>query len=359
MSQYFLEYIWLDGSNPQKVRSKTKIVSAKSPEKIKISNWNFDGSSTGQAETSKSELVLHPVSRKVQHKDPFKENGFLVMCEVYNLDMTPHRSNTRSKLYNLIQENDMGDNCMFGFEQEYIIYDRETNRPLGWPRDGFPRPQGDYYCGVGGGNVSGREFTDHHTRLCLDAGLDYGGTNAEVMLGQWEYQIGPVYASSGSDQLWISRWILDRLSESYNYYIEFHPKPFVGNDWNGSGMHVNFSTSEMREDMSLKKELAIEACESLSRRVSNHMEVYGVGNDLRLTGDNETCSINDFKWGIGDRTASIRIPSSINDDTTPGYIEDRRPSSNADPYEVCYQLIKTIVFSGEPISELMELSVSK
>jgi len=346
MNQYFLEYIWLDGSYPQNLRSKTKIVYAKSEDKIKISNWNFDGSSTGQAITSESELIIAPVSRKVKYKDPFRENGFLVMCEVYNLDMSPHVSNTRSKLYDLTQTSDEANGCMFGFEQEYIIYDRNTDRPLGWPKDGFPKPQGDYYCGVGGGNISGRNFVEQHTKFCLDIGLDYGGTNAEVMLGQWEYQIGPVYAADGSDQLWISRWVLQRLSELYNYRIEFHPKPLVGKDWNGSGMHVNFSTKEMRDDMDNKRDLSIKACELLSERVDDHIKVYGKDNDLRLTGDNETCSILDFKWGIGDRTASIRIPSSVSDTTTPGYIEDRRPASNANPYDVCFMLIETIVFTN-------------
>jgi len=201
---------------------------------------------------------------------------------------------------------------MYGFEQEYIIYDRETNQPLGWPREGYPRPQGDYYCGVGGDNVSGRDFVNQHAELCIEAGLSFTGINAEVMLGQWEYQIGPVKALDGSDQLWISRWILERLSEQFNYYIEFHPKPFKGNDWNGSGMHVNFSTESMREDMDNKRDLVFEACERLGKAIDDHISVYGVDNDLRLTGANETCSIKEFKYGIGDRTASIRIPFSIN-----------------------------------------------
>lgn len=366
MSQYYIEYIWLDGSNPQQLRSKTKVVSAKSIEKEKkIPNWNFDGSSTGQSDTSKSELILVPTSSRVKYKDPFRENGFLVMCEVFNPDMTPHSTNTRSQLRNLIEDNDIEDNCMFGFEQEYIIFDRNAPRlfhleenkaefnGLGWPVNHYPRPQGDYYCGVGANNVIGRDFVDEHAALCLKSGIKYGGSNAEVLLSQWEYQVGPVYGLDGSDQLWISRWILHRLSEKYGYMISLHPKPFVGNRWNGSGMHVNFSTSEMREDMSLKKELAIEACELLSKSISEHIEVYGEDNNLRLTGENETCSIDEFRWGIGDRTASIRIPSSINDDFTPGYIEDRRPASNADPYQICYQLIKSVVFSGVAVSEIM------
>jgi len=342
MKTFFLEYIWLDGNTPQKLRSKTKIVKAKNEDKIKLSNWGFDGSSTNQAETSKSEMVLVPVNK---FKDPFRENGFLVMCEVYNIDMTPHSSNKRHQLEETLKISD--EKTMYGFEQEYIIYDRETDKPLGWPKDGFPRPQGDYYCGVGGSNVSGRKFVDRHADLCLEAGLSFTGINAEVMLGQWEYQIGPVLALDGSDQLWISRWILERVSEEFNYFIEFHPKPFRGNDWNGSGMHVNFSTESMRENLENKKQLVIEACEKLGDVIEEHINVYGIDNEFRLTGANETCSIKEFKYGIGDRTASIRIPFSVNDDETPGYLEDRRPASNANPYEICNMMIKTICIGVE------------
>jgi glutamine synthetase len=337
MKTFFLEYIWLDGNSPQQLRSKTKVVEAKNEDKIKLSNWNFDGSSTSQAETSKSELILNPVNK---FKNPFLENGFLVMCEVYYPDGKRHETNNRSTLVDSVREFDQ--KTMYGFEQEYIIYDMETGKPLGWPQDGYPRPQGDYYCGVGANNVSGRQFVEEHTKLCLAAGLKISGINAEVMLGQWEYQIGPVDALSGSDQLWISRWILNRLSEKYGYRIELDPKPFLGNDWNGSGMHVNFSTEEMREDLDCKYDLVVQACKKLSENIESHIEVYGKNNQNRLTGANETCSINEFRWGVGDRTASIRIPYSIKDDVTPGYLEDRRPASNADPYQVCNVLIQTI-----------------
>ena len=342
MKNYFLEYIWLDGNSPQKLRAKTKVVSLS--QELNLTNWknfvkrwNYDGSSTNQAETSKSELILNPVNL---FKDPFRQNSFLVMCEVLNVDGTPHSTNKRNQLEAVCD--DLDDETMYGFEQEYILYNKSTRKPVGWPSEGFPRPQGDYYCSVGSDNVDGRDFVEEHMSLCLEAGLSFTGINAEVMLGQWEYQIGPVYALDGSDQLWISRYIMERLSEKYGYYVELHPKPYVGNDWNGSGMHVNFSTKEMREDLKNKEELVIEACKKLGENISKHIEVYGIDNHLRLTGANETCSINQFKFGIGDRTASIRIPYSIQDSTTPGYLEDRRPASNADPYEICKVMIETI-----------------
>lgn len=359
---FHLEYIWLDGNKPQHLRSKTKIIKSKTHKVIstmyqeykaditKVSKWNFDGSSTEQAETSKSELILVPVN---VFMDPFKpEKGLLILCEVEYPNGEAHPSNTRAKLRETVEKFD--DETMYGLEQEYIIYDKQTRKPLGWPVDEydpmtgklvttFPnKPQGDYYCGVGGDNVKGRDFVEEHSYLCEYAGLEIGGINAEVMLGQWEYQIGPVYALDGSDQLWISRYILERLTERYNYYIVLHPKPYVGNDWNGSGMHINFSTKTMRQDLANKKELVIEACKKIGENIKEHIDVYGIDNHLRLTGANETSSINEFKYGIGDRTASIRIPSSITDKTTPGYLEDRRPASNADPYEMVEVMIRTV-----------------
>ena len=353
-----LEYIWLDGSYPQQIRSKTKIVEKEvttlfssseipvTPETIfkswkenpdTLPLWNFDGSSTGQAETSKSELLLKPVNIFI---DPFKSNGFIVVSEVMNIDMTPHETNKRAKMVETLNKYD--DETMYGLEQEYFIYDSKTNKPIGWPKEGFPAPQGPYYCSVGGNNVAGRDFVEEHTTLCEIANLQISGINAEVALGQWEYQIGPVYAKEGSDQLWVSRYILERLSEKYGYYIALEPKPYHGQEWNGSGMHVNFSTKEMREDLKNKKKLVIEACERLGEKIEEHIDVYGPNNEHRLTGANETCSIKEFRYGIGDRTASIRIPSSINDKTTPGYLEDRRPASNGDPYEIIQRMVKTI-----------------
>lgn len=352
MSKIKLEYIWLDGSNPQQLRGKTKIVTLEDNQ-ISLSNvvksykngdlkapiWNFDGSSTYQAETSNSELLLHPVNYFI---NPFIKDSVLVLCEVTHTDNTPHKSNTRNQMVESAKSFD--DESMWGWEQEYFIFDNFTNKALGWPMEqgAFPKPQGDYYCSVGSQNVKGRDFVEEHTDLCLKAGLSIGGVNAEVALGQWEYQIGPVNAIDGSDQLWISRYLLYRLGEKYNYKIDIDPKPFKGNDWNGSGMHANFSTKTIREDKKNKKEIATEMCKKLEAKHKEHIELYGVGNEHRLTGKNETSSMEKFGWGIGDRTKSIRIPSSINDPNAVGYIEDRRPSSNGDPYLIVDRMLKTL-----------------
>lgn len=365
----YLEYIWLDGNNPQHLRSKTKIINRKGKFSGPIDEvcdhlkkniedlpiWNFDGSSTNQATTKDSELLLKPVNVFI---DPFKKNGILVMCEVLYTNMVEHKTNKRYKLIRTVDQIDK--DSMFGWEQEYIIFDKKTNHPIGWEntKEGYDmREQGDFYCAVGSKNVAGREFVYEHTELCHKAGLKVSGINFEVLLGQAEYQIGPVDAVDGSDQLWISRYILERLSEKYNYYIELDPKPFKGDKYNGSGMHVNFSTKEMRTDMKNKKKLVLEACEKLGKLTKEHIKVYGINNEHRLTGSNETCSINEFRYGIGDRTASIRIPSSINDLKSQGYFEDRRPASNGDPYQIAERMIRTICndMTNKKLEDIVEI----
>lgn len=347
-----LEYIWLDGAKTQQLRAKTKIIKSEwntedllnqyKSGNLMAPNWNFDGSSTYQAETSKSELILVPKNYFI---NPFSKDSILVICEVYNTDGTPHESNTRAKMIDTLEKYD--DETMYGWEQEYFIFDQKTGRPAGWPTNGNPREQGEYYCAVGANNVSGREFVEEHADLCIAAGISISGINAEVALGQWEYQVGTVTAEEGADQLWVSRYILHRLSEKYGYRIELDPKPFTGNDWNGSGMHVNFSTKTIREDKENKKEIAIEMCEKLSKKHAEHIAVYGENNDARLTGANETSSIKDFGWGIADRTKSIRIPSSIEEADAIGYIEDRRPASNGDPYLIVDRMVRTILQEEE------------
>lgn len=351
-----LEYIWLDGSKTQQIRSKTKIIKSDFANEDLLRQyktgtksapvWNYDGSSTYQAETSKSELLLQP---RNYFLNPFVKNSIIVLCDVYNTDGTPHATNTRVKMMETLEKYD--DETMYGWEQEYFIYDNKTDKPLGWPTEGEPREQGDYYCAAGSSNVSGREFVEEHTEICILAGLAIGGTNAEVALGQWEYQIGTVTAEEGADQLWVSRYFLHRLSEEYGYTIVLDPKPIKGNDWNGSGMHVNFSTKTIRENKENKKEIAIEMCKKLEKTHAAHIAVYGENNDARLTGSNETSSIKDFGWGIGDRTKSIRIPSTINDPNAIGYIEDRRPASNGDPYLIVDRMVRTILQDVEILEE--------
>lgn len=243
------------------------------------------------------------------------------MCEVMNPDGTPHESNTRS----LIGVEDEG--IWFGFEQEYTIM--KNGKPLGFPKNGYPSPQGKYYCGVGSTNVNGRDFVEEHLDLCMKAGLEITGTNAEVLLGQWEYQVLSKGKLRAGDDLWMSRYILYRLSEKYGYQIEFHPKPVLG-DWNGSGLHCNFSDVKMRYG---SEEYFDAIFESFKKRHQLHIDNYGSSNNLRLTGKHETQSIDTFSWGVSDRGASIRVPLQT-DKLKKGYLEDRRPASNGDPYRI-------------------------
>ena len=333
MSKFKLEYIWLDGAQPmQQMRSKTKIMDGEkfSGKLSECPNWSFDGSSTQQAEGNSSDCILKPV---YICPDSDRKNAFLVMCEVLNADHTAHSSNGRAII------EDTSEDFWFGFEQEYTIWDPETDLPVGFPAGGFPEPQGPYYCGVGSKNAFARELVEEHLDICLDAGLNVEGINAEVMAGQWEFQIFAKGAESAGDQIWVARYLLERTAEKYGLLINWECKPVKG-DWNGSGMHINFSNSLLRTANSKAK--FDEVCEKFRGVVAEHIAVYGHDNDQRLTGLHETAAITDFSYGVSDRGASIRIPLYTVENDWSGYLEDRRPNSAADPYKVAARVIKTL-----------------
>ena len=248
-----------------------------------------------------------------------------------NPDGTPHASNTRSQIAPGF------DDYWFGFEQEYTLMD--GTRPLGFPDHGFPNPQGMYYCSVGNRNVAGRDIVEAHLDLCLEAGLNLTGINAEVLLGQWEFQVLGQDPYAAGDDLWIARYLLFRVTEEFGIGIEFHPKPVKG-DWNGSGMHCNFSNKYMREVGG--KDYVEKICNALGARHAEHISVYGSANEQRLTGLHETQSIEKYSYGVSDRGASIRIPISMPANDWKGYLEDRRPASNADPYRIVAMMIDTV-----------------
>ena len=333
MSKVKVEYIWMDGHQPtQKLRSKTKIIAGPVNSLSDIPDWGFDGSSTMQAAGEDSDCMLKPVS---YIQDPIRGgDNLLAMCEVMNPDGSVHASNTRAHLRS-VAEQYVDQESWFGIEQEYTFFQGRV--PLGWPEGGYPAPQGPFYCGVGADEVYGRDIVEEHLELCIEAGLEISGINAEVMPGQWEYQVGPLGPLDAADQLWLSRWLLYRIAEDYGVSATLHPKPVKG-DWNGAGAHTNFSTKSMRAEGGLK---VIEAaCEALGNKHDDHIAIYGAHNEERLTGLHETCSIQDFRYGVSDRGASIRIPMATANDGY-GYLEDRRPSANMDPYKVCAALIET------------------
>ena len=327
-----LEYIWLDGYKPtQSLRSKTKIVDNFGGRLEECPTWSFDGSSTEQAEGHSSDCLLKPVAI---FPDPARKNGYLVMTEVLNADGTVHASNGRGTI-----AEDEDEDFWFGFEQEYFLWDVSTEKPLGFPESGFPGPQGPYYCSVGAKNNYGREIIEEHLDLCLEAGINVEGINAEVATGQWEFQIFAKGAKAAGDQVWIARYLMERTAEKYGLAINWHPKP-VNGDWNGSGMHANFSNTLLRTCGS--KDVFISVCEAFAPVIQNHIEVYGADNHLRLTGLHETQSIDKFSYGVSDRGASIRIPVYTVENGWKGYLEDRRPASNGDPYKIASRIIKTV-----------------
>lgn len=331
MAKIKLEYIWLDGTAPtQQLRSKTKVEEHENFQGTleEIGNWSFDGSSTNQAEGGSSDCLLVPVAI---YPDPARLNGYLVMTEVYNADGTPHPTNGRATI------DDENDDFWFGFEQEYFIMDAETKLPIGFPHHGW---QGQYYCSVGGQNTFGRELVEEHADLCIEAGLNFEGINQEVACGQWEFQLFAKGAKQAGDEIWIARYLLDRLTEDKGMYIEYHPKPLGQTDWNGSGMHANFSNTTLRTCGSKETYEAI--CEAFRPVVAEHIAVYGADNDQRLTGKHETASINDFSYGVSDRGCSIRIPLMTVQKGWKGWLEDRRPASNGDPYKIAARIIKTV-----------------
>lgn len=330
MAKYKLEYIWLDGYFPEpNLRGKTKIVDSAPASVDDCPEWGFDGSSTLQADGSDSDCILKPVRL---YPDAGRNNAFIVLCEVYLPSGDPHPTNFRAKVLE-------DPTTWIGLEQEYFMM--QDGRPLGFPEFGYPNPQGKYYTGVGYDHVGdiARQIADEHLELCLAAGINHEGINAEVAKGQWEFQVFAKGSKTAADDVWVARYLLMRLTEKYGITIELHCKPLSG-DWNGSGMHCNFSTEFMRETGG--KDYFLKLMDAFEKNRDEHIAAYGPDNHLRLTGLHETQSIDKFSWGVADRGASIRVPHSFVKNDYKGYLEDRRPNSQGDPYKIVGRILKTI-----------------
>mmetsp|Transcript_7535 Transcript_7535/g.27351 ORF Transcript_7535/g.27351 Transcript_7535/m.27351 type:complete len:393 (+) Transcript_7535:77-1255(+) len=336
------EYIWFDGLEGQKdimfneMRSKTKVMQKPLPAgSTDFPMWSFDGSSTGQAEGDDSDCLLRPV---FSCPDPIRgDNHVLVLCEVLTPNGDPHPTNTRDRLAKILDKEINDEEPLYGFEQEYTMLGSD-GRVFGWPEGGYPAPQGPFYCGAGNEAVYGRPLAEAHLDACIKAGIQVSGINAEIMPGQWEYQVGPVGPLELGDSVMVSRWLLHRLGEDMGIVCTFDPKPVKG-DWNGTGAHTNFSTKSMRNEGGV--DAINDAVEKLSKTHDKHITQYGLGNEQRLTGLHETCDIGTFRSGVADRGASIRIPRQVEIEGK-GYLEDRRPSANVDPYTVAFLLLETI-----------------
>ena len=327
------EYIWIDGTEPTpRLRSKTRVLPDDASTTVAdLPIWGFDGSSTNQAPGANSDCVIRPVA---VYPDPIRGgDDVLVMTEVLLIDLTPHPTNTRAACA-VVAEKYADMEPLFGLEQEYTFF--KEGRPYGFPAGGFPAPQGFYYCGVGADEVFGRDVVEAHMEACLEAGIAISGINAEVMPGQWEFQVGPIGPLDVSDQLWMARWLLYRIAEEFDIAATLDPKPVKG-DWNGAGCHTNFSTKAMREGY----DAIIAACEALGTRSDEHVKNYGAGIEERLTGSHETAPWTEYSYGVSNRGASVRIPWQVAQDQK-GYIEDRRPNANCDPYTVARLMTETI-----------------
>jgi len=329
-------YVWIDGTG-QGLRSKTRTLSSKPTKVEDIPVWNYDGSSCYQAEGSNSDTYLYPAK---MYPCPFRRgDNVLVLCETYKYNKEPTLSNKRKACLEVMKKA-KEHLPWFGIEQEYTLLCQDKH-PFGWPKNGFPGPQGPYYCGVGASKVYGRDIVEAHYKCCLYAGIRVSGTNAEVMPAQWEFQVGPTEGIAMGDDLWMARYILERVAEDFGVVVSFDPKPMDG-DWNGAGAHCNYSTKSMREPGGM--EHIEKAIAKLSKHHVRHIKEYdpneGKDNERRLTGSHETSSIHDFSSGVANRGASIRIPRDVSEQGY-GYLEDRRPSSNCDPYSVTMVIVKT------------------
>jgi len=337
------EYVWIDALGELRSKAKTLILE-NSKSTLVVPPWNYDGSSTGQSIGNNSEINIIP---RYIVKCPFRRgNNILAMCDTYNPDGTPAIQNNRYWAKNLFNKN-LDAKPWYGIEQEYFMFNKKTSMPLGFDEENSqPKPQGQYYCGVGTNNAFGRQIAEIHYEHCLYAELNISGINGEVAPGQWEYQIGPVEGIEAGDQLFLSRYILHRIAEKYDVFINLHPKPIAG-DWNGSGCHTNYSTKQMRDgtlsdDGKSGLEYINNAINKLSLKHNVHIDNYGTGNELRMTGNHETSNYYNFNYGVANRKASIRIPTETANNKC-GYFEDRRPSSNMDPYLVTGMIFNTTV----------------
>lgn len=351
------EYIFIDAAG--NLRSKAKFIfdneiklfeefKESDPKRYGLSSWFYDGSSTLQAIGTSSDIIIKP---QFVCKDPFRCkigncSAFLVMCDTYDKSGVVHKTNNRfecEKISNLFENHEF----LFGMEQEYMLYDAKTDIPYGWIDENTPRKDltmiGPYYCSIGGNNVEciARQIMEEHISYCMYSGLHIRGVNCEVNKSQLEFQIGEISSVQIGDELYLARYILDRICEKYGTYVNLHPKPLKNKDFNGSGGHTNISTNKTRSKDGMK--FLIEICEKIGKNHSSDILSYGniETNKLRLTGNNETSSIEKFSYGISDRGSSLRIPLGVVIAGS-GYIEDRRIPADFCPYKVCTSLINTI-----------------
>lgn len=337
----FVTYVFVDGTL-ENVRAKTRTLDFEPKTAKDCPEWTYCALGTYQWADAgaKSEMFLVPVAL---FRDPFlKGRNKLVLCETLLHDRRPPETNTRWSCDKAMKEA-ANEDPWFGIEQEYVLLDADKI-PLGWPKDNnVIRPLGPYFLGVGVGNVFGRQISDAHLKACAYAGVKIAGTNAEVVLSQWEYQVGPLPGVQAADHLWMSRYILHRVAEEFGVIVSFDPKPFQSNELCGSGGHINFSTRQMRDDGGI--EYILEALKKLEVKSELHLTNYdpqkGKSNSRRLNAGMLATPSEDFTADKCSRLSSIRVPRLVVE-AGKGYLEDRRPGANVEPYRATETLVKTV-----------------
>ncbi|CAK1604237.1 unnamed protein product [Parnassius mnemosyne] len=331
-------YVWVDGSGIN-MRSKDRTFDFLPKTHKDLPIWYYDGSNTAQANPENSDTFIFP---EVIYHDPFRRGShIIVLSDTYQNNYEPTQTNYRKNCVMLCEKGDV-EEPWFGFNQEFF-FTTTDGRPLGWPPGGYPAPPGPYYCAIGANKIVARDLMEAFFRCCLFAGVKINGINPGATPSQWNFQVGPSPGIRSADDLWMARYILSRLAEEYGVVASFDPQPVP--DWPGNGTFVYFSTKDMREEDGI---LVIErAIDKLARRHGVHINEYdannGADNACRLTGKHGMPHIRDFTAGVANRNCAVRIPRQVSEDKR-GYLEDRRPAANADPYRVTSILLKTCVF---------------
>ncbi|GJQ88142.1 hypothetical protein Trydic_g13147 [Trypoxylus dichotomus] len=331
-----VEYVWIDGTG-EHLRSKARTLEYIPDNHKEVPPWGCDSNASMLPVPKETDVLLVPVA---MYNDPFRRsNNKLVLCDTYEFDGKPLPTNNRKSCCEALNKV-CDQEIMWGLEQQYMVMDMDE-RPYGWPVClGEPRRHKGYYCAVGGDKVFARELSESHYRACLYAGVQIASTHPDAVPGQWEFQIGVSPGIKGPDDLWMARYILARISEEYGLYTCLHPKRF--DNMPGCSCHVNFSTKVTRKDNGLS---TLEGyMQKLSKRHEEHLRKYdpygGQQNKLRLTGKDGTSAVDNFTSGVGDKSLSVRITKET-ETKKKGYIEDRRPASNSDPYAVCDMVVRT------------------
>jgi glutamine synthetase len=322
------DYVFVDGDG--KFRTKNRVDEITGDYLI-FGDFSTDGSSTGQtSESGNTEIILRPVFTT---RNPLRTiESYIVLCETYDaVTNEPLPSNSRADAAKFFRQEDVeAMDIWFGPEQEYYF------RPMILRQETYVET-GSHYCGIQVNPVQ-QQVVEKHLEACMMADLNFYGTNAEVSQDQWEFQLGPCSGIVAADQLMVARFLLEKIAANYGYNVCYDPKPFKSR--HGSGCHINFSTNDTRMEETGAENI-VKLMPKFLETHQHHIDAYGEGNELRLTGKCETASIAKFSFGVGTRNTSMRISNKVMQNKC-GYVEDRRPAANVDPYKAMLRIAQTL-----------------